>query len=178
MIENTPIQFLVIHCSATPKSLEIGAYEIDKMHRLERGFDRIGYHWVIKRDGTIEKGREEKEIGAHAYGYNKGSLGICLVGGLSDLNEPENNFTPNQFESLYRLLKQLKENYPDAKILGHRDLPNVQKQCPCFDVIPWWSTKKALKGFGLIEETSLQDSLNALPDKRLNPFFQNSSDKS
>jgi len=79
----------------------------------------------------MEKGRDEKEIGAHAYGYNKGSLGICLVGGLSDLNKPENNFTPNQFESLYRLLKQLKENYP-----------NVQKQCPCFDVIPWWSTKR------------------------------------
>ncbi len=90
----------------------------------------------------MEKGRDEKEIGAHTYGYNKGSLGICLVGGLSDLNKPENNFTPNQFESLYRLLKQLKENYPDAKILGHRDLANVQKQCPCFDVIPWRSTKR------------------------------------
>ncbi len=93
----------------------------------------------------MEKGRDEKEIGAHAYGYNEGSLGICLVGGLSDLNKPENNFTSNQFESLNRLLKQLKENYHDAKILGYRDLPNVQKQCPCFDVISWWSTKKNLR---------------------------------
>jgi len=97
---------------------------------------------VIKQDGTIEKGREEKEIGAHASGFNKGSLGICLVGGVDDLNEPKNNFTKNQFDSLYRMLNQLKEKYPDAKILGHRDLPNVQKRCPCFDVMRWWSTKK------------------------------------
>lgn len=142
MIENIPIEFLVIHCSAIQGSLEIGANEIDKHHRSERGFDRIGYHYVIKQDGTIEKGREEKEIGAHAFGFNKGSLGICLVGGVDDLNEPKNNFTKIQFDSLYRLLNQLKEKYPDAKILGHRDLPNVQKRCPCFDVMRWWSTKK------------------------------------
>ncbi|NDD99657.1 hypothetical protein EB008_05130 [bacterium] len=68
---------------------------------------------------------------------NKGSLGIWLVGGVDDLNEPKNNFTKNQFEAMYRLLNQLKEKYPDAKILGHRDLPNVQKRCPCFDVMRW-----------------------------------------
>ena len=66
--------------------------DIDRWHR-ERGWLKIGYHYVIKRDGTVETGRELEEVGAHAKGHNAISVGICMVGGLSEDNEPETNFT-------------------------------------------------------------------------------------
>lgn len=108
------------------------------MHRL-RGFLKIGYHYVIKRDGTVEQGRKETEVGAHVEGHNKGNLGICLAGGLNEkTGAPENNYTQQQFDSLFKLLTELKGRYPSAKVLGHRDWPNVAKACPCFDAGKWW----------------------------------------
>ncbi|WP_343698871.1 N-acetylmuramoyl-L-alanine amidase [Caulobacter sp.] len=146
------VDFLVVHCSATPASRDIGRAEIDVMHR-QRGFRMIGYHYVIRRDGRVEKGRPETEPGAHVEGYNSRSLGICLVGGVkTDGKTPEDNFTPEQFAALRHMLANLKHAYPKAEILGHRDLspdknrdgkitPNEWlKSCPCFDVRAWLSS--------------------------------------
>jgi len=143
------VDFLVVHCSATPAARDIGAREIDQMHR-QRGFRCIGYHYVIRRDGTVEKGRPDNEPGAHVEGFNSRSLGICLIGGVKvDGKTGENNFTPEQFKALKHLLDSLKFAYPAATILGHRDLspdknrdgkvsPNEWlKECPCFDVGEW-----------------------------------------
>lgn len=117
--------------------MDIGAEEIRRWH-LRRGWFDIGYHYVIRRNGKIEKGREDDVPGAHARGFNHLSLGICLVGGVAeDKKTPENNFTPEQFDSLASLLTGLKFDYPDAEIVGHRDLPNVTKACPSFDVKEW-----------------------------------------
>lgn len=145
--------FIVVHCSATPATHDIGAKDIDIMHR-KRGFFRIGYHFVIKRDGTIETGREEAAAGSHVQGYNSVSIGVCLVGGLKeDCKTAENNYTPEQMESLKALLTDLVAAYPNAKVVGHRDLsPDKNgngkidpwervKECPCFDVISWWMRK-------------------------------------
>lgn len=130
------IKCLVVHCSATQAKANIGVKEITRMHR-ERGFLTVGYHYIIRRDGTVEKGREDTAIGAHAVGWNSQSLGICLVGGIDPNGKPENNFTDDQFAALAELLQRLRKAYPKASILGHRDLPNVKKDCPCFDVRAW-----------------------------------------
>lgn len=148
------INLLVVHCSATPQGLDIGAKEIRGMHMDPRRpggpFADIGYHYVIRENGTIEKGRADDVIGAHVQGWNSNSLGICLVGGLDLARKPANTFTPAQFESLEQLLRQLYLAYPITRTCGHRDLspdlnhdgriePNEwMKQCPCFDVEPWF----------------------------------------
>jgi N-acetyl-anhydromuramyl-L-alanine amidase AmpD len=108
--------------------MDIGAKEIDDWHK-ERGWDGIGYHYIIRRNGKIEAGRSELLTGAHAKGYNRLSIGICLVGGDS-----EADFTMAQYLSLYSLKGRLSKKYNNPEVLGHRDLPGVDKDCPCFDV--------------------------------------------
>jgi N-acetylmuramoyl-L-alanine amidase len=139
---NSPIHNLVVHCSASKPKLFVDASVIDRWHR-ERGFLKIGYHYVILRDGTVQKGRKDSEVGAHVEGYNTGSLGICLVGGLNDsTGKSENNFTKEQFASLSALLFKLSLEHPGATVLGHRDFPNVHKDCPCFDTKEWWAKEQ------------------------------------
>lgn len=130
------INLLVVHCSASSPKVDADVAMITRWHRL-RGFLTIGYHYVIRRSGELQKGRPEEQIGAHVEGYNKNSLGICMVGGVNEMGKPANNFTPAQWESLKTLLYQLKIQHPDARICGHRDLPNVHKDCPSFDVATW-----------------------------------------
>lgn len=130
------VKYLVVHCAATPPSMDIGAKEIRQWH-LKRGWADIGYHRIIRRDGTIEEGRPEHVAGAHVRGFNRVSLAVCLVGGVDDENKPEDNFTKEQFSSLKSLLDQWAEKYPEAEIRGHRDFPGVKKACPSFDVKKW-----------------------------------------
>lgn len=149
-----PIRYLVVHCAATPPTRDIGVAEIRVMHK-QRGFNDIGYHYVIRRDGRVEKGRADNVAGAHVQGFNSVSLGVCLVGGVDAKGQPDANYTPLQYEALERLLITLQRTYPTAEILGHRDLspdkngdgkvsPNEWlKACPCFDVRTW----RASRGF-------------------------------
>ena len=137
--EMTPdqVEYLVVHCSATPATADIGAKDIDRWHR-EQGYFSIGYHYVIRRNGTVETGRPLDQPGAHARGYNQKSIGVCLAGGVAaDKRTPENNFTAEQFESLERLLRELKVKFPKAVVIGHGQLPGVAKACPSFDAKGW-----------------------------------------
>lgn len=141
-------ELLVVHCSATRPTLDIGVKDITQWHR-QRGFDTVGYHYVIRRNGEVETGRPESAIGAHVKGHNANSIGVCLAGGVDATGKPENNFTPEQFAALRELLEQLGTRYPDARILGHRDLSpdhngdgvisanEFIKACPSFDVRAW-----------------------------------------
>ena len=133
--DRSKTDYIAIHCSATSEKQNFGAADIDKWHR-SKGWACIGYHYVIKRDGTIEEGRKESQIGAHVADWNAVSLGICMIGGVDadDMTKAEDNFTTAQYASLITLLKKLKVKYPKAKVQGHRDFPNVHKACPCFDV--------------------------------------------
>lgn len=133
--------FIAIHCSATTDKMNIGAADIDKWHR-KQGWACIGYHYVIRRDGTVEEGRDETVVGAHVQGFNSNSIGICMAGGVdaNDISKAVNNFTEAQFKSLKQLLVDLKVRYPKAKIQGHRDFPDVKKACPSFDVKAWLKT--------------------------------------
>lgn len=139
---------IVVHCSATGPKSDIGKREITQWH-LKRGFVTIGYHFVIRRDGSIETGRRETEIGAHVSGHNSNSIGVCMVGGVDAHGKPSDNFTVPQYETLKVLLGQLNARYESARIVGHRDLspdlnrdgkitPNeFMKACPSFDVASW-----------------------------------------
>ncbi len=138
------VKYLVVHCSATPPKAKVDAREIDRWHRM-RGFLRIGYHYVIKRNGQVEQGRPITDPGAHVEGYNHESIGVCLAGGVNEKNVPEDNFTLDQKAALGALLVTLKALFPKAEVIGHRDL-NPNKACPSFDAKAWWAETCEPKG--------------------------------
>lgn len=150
------VAYLVIHSSADPATADIGVDEIRRRH-LKLGYADIGYHFVIRRDGTVETGRDLRQAGWHAAGYNRHSLGICLVGGRKgQTTKAENNFTPAQLDSLWTLLCQLHGEYPEAEIRGHRDMPGARAlsgMCPSMDVGTW-----------LKERISEEESLHSQDD--------------
>lgn len=144
------INHIVIHCSATPPSMDIGVDEIRRWHTEERGWKDIGYHFVVRRDGTLEEGRQIGRSGAHVRGYNADSIGVCYIGGISESGKAEDNRTADQSRVLFETVSSLKERFPNAEVLGHRDFPGVRKACPCFDVKQWYNDscnteKKALE---------------------------------
>ena len=144
------VQYLVVHCSATRPSMAWTVADIDRAHRAG-GWVMVGYHYVIRRDGTLDRGRPDDMVGAHEPRVNRRSLGICLVGGVAQADgwTPECNFTPEQFATLRALLEELQERHPGAQILGHRDIPGVRKACPCFDTRAWWRSGGALQPMGI-----------------------------
>ena len=126
------IKYLVLHCSATKLSRRTEAEDIDRWHR-NQGYEMIGYHWYINRNGLISQGRKEQYAGAHVMGHNENSIGICYEGGIDEQGNAADTRTSAQRQALLYLLKELKQRYPVAEICGHRDFPNVHKACPCFD---------------------------------------------
>jgi len=126
---------IVIHCAATKPNMDIGVDEITQWHK-DRGFDTIGYHYVIRRSGVVEKCREDSLQGAHAVAVNGTSIGVCMVGGVDDSLKWENNFTEAQFRSLKSLIILLKNKYPIEKIIGHYEVES-KKECPSFNVQEW-----------------------------------------
>lgn len=147
--------YIVIHCSATPASRDIGAAEIDRWHR-DRGWRRIGYHLVIRLDGTVERGRDLDAVGAHCKSHNYVSVGVCLIGGVDESGRPACTVTEQQSDALRGVLAGLRQTYPQAQVLGHRDLsPDLDsdgvierhewlKACPSFDVAHWLAHDEAL----------------------------------
>jgi N-acetyl-anhydromuramyl-L-alanine amidase AmpD len=131
------INLIVIHCSATRADRRFSVEDLIACHDARFGF--TGYHYYITRDGTVTQTRHEQLIGAHAVGYNQHSLGVCYEGGLDKEGNPADTRTRKQKHALLQLLKRLKAEHPDARILGHRDLPSVHKACPCFDAITEYS---------------------------------------
>ena len=132
MLYENNIKYLVVHCSDTPDTENLNALDIHKMH-LSFGWNGIGYHKIICRNGKIENGRPEYWIGAHVYGFNEQSLGVCLIG--------KNNFNSKQLNALFDLLCVWKKKYRLAEVLGHTNFPNTKKTCPNFDVKKWWLNK-------------------------------------
>ena len=135
----TKVTHIVVHYSATYADQDLTVKDIDKMHR-DRGWQMVGYHYVIRRDGTIERGRPESMVGAHVGNQNTGKLGICCIGGLERATGPNkgvDNRTPQQVESLIKLIRDVLKRHPGAQVVGHRDL--APTQCPGFDVPAWWA---------------------------------------
>ena len=124
-----------LHCSASSAKSADNVEEIRRWH-LARGWSDVGYHYFIKRNGTIQKGRPINRIPAAQRGHNTGSIAICLHGAGG--NPPKNDFTKAQFTSLKKLCMQINTAYNGKmKFRGHREV--AAKACPVFDY------KKALK---------------------------------
>ena len=128
------ITLIVVHCSAVRPGQTSSAAQIDTWHRRQGWKLGIGYHYVVRRDGQTETGRPEWLVGAHCQNHNAHSIGVCYEGGLDIRGKPADTRTEAQKEALRRLLKALKERYPRAIIVGHRNL-NPLKACPCFDAV-------------------------------------------
>jgi N-acetylmuramoyl-L-alanine amidase len=125
------IDKIIIHCTATPEGRAVTVKEIDGWHRA-RGFDGVGYHYVVGLDGTVHNGRALEMAGAHCLGQNENSIGVCYVGGLAaDGQTPKDTRTLKQRAALRSLVKDLKAKYRGATVHGHREFAN--KACPCFD---------------------------------------------
>ena len=125
------INSIIVHCSATPEGKPFTVADIDRWHR-QRGFAQIGYHYVIYLDGSVHTGRPLSQVGAHCQGHNTNSIGICYIGGMTaDNKHPKDTRTEAQKQSLIALLRQLRAQFPNAVIHGHRDY--AAKACPSFD---------------------------------------------
>jgi N-acetyl-anhydromuramyl-L-alanine amidase AmpD len=126
------ITLIVIHCSAVKPDQMSSVAQIDTWHH-DRGYKfGVGYHYVIRRDGSIEAGRPEWMVGAHCVNHNKYSIGVCYEGGLDARGQPADTRTAEQKATLRQLLTDLHRRYPRAVIVGHHDL-NPQKDCPCIE---------------------------------------------
>ena len=126
---------IVIHCTQTPKDMEVDVEKVTQWHK-DRGFDTIGYHYLIKRDGTLQVGRDEDVVGAHAVAVNGTSIGVALVGGGTADMGWENNFNSEQFDTLKSIILRLKDKYDIEKIIGRYQVEE-SKKCPSFDVPGW-----------------------------------------
>lgn len=169
------VEYIVIHCSATRPSQDIGAAVIDGWHKA-KGWLGIGYHFVIRRGGMQETGRalndnhilEPNEVGAHVQGFNSRSIGICLVGGVTedDVNVAENNFTMAQWAVLRELVLKMMGQFPHATVVGHSTL-NPGKACPSFNVEEW------LDEVGIVNRTA---GAQALVDDGPRPLIDLTAD--
>lgn len=139
------IDLIVIHCTATRANQRLTEMMLDHYHR-SLGYRCCGYHYYIRREGNVIKMRPPEMAGAHARGYNARSIGIAYEGGLDQRGNPADTRTAEQCASLRRLVGELLNLFPSARVAGHRDLsPDLNgdgrispgewtKQCPCFDV--------------------------------------------
>lgn len=143
------INLIAIHCTASPNGRPLPLETLEREH-LRRGFNGIGYHYVIGVDGSVSQTRPLEKLGAHVKGHNANSIGISLVGGLGGPDKLNPGlFTRPQWASLKTLVQTLKAKYPAARICGHRDLsPDLDgdgevephewlKLCPTFSVLEW-----------------------------------------
>jgi N-acetyl-anhydromuramyl-L-alanine amidase AmpD len=137
---------IVVHGAWTRPRVDVGVIEIREWHKA-RGFTDIGYHFVIRRSGEVEKGRPVEKAGAHVKWHNATTIGICLVGGRDDVPvegatsemakqelQWEFNYTEAQLDALVKLVRELQAEHKVKEVLGHRDYKGVTKRCPGFDV--------------------------------------------
>ena len=126
------INKIILHCSATREGQDISTETIRGWHVNERGWSDIGYHFVVLLDGTVDKARPIERQGAHVRGHNKGSIGICYIGGCDADMNPKDTRTDLQKDSLTELISYLMDSYEDATLHGHNEFSS--KACPSFDV--------------------------------------------
>lgn len=124
------INEIIVHCTATKEGQNFKVEDINRWHK-QRGWNMIGYHYVVYLDGTIHQGRSEDQIGAHCLKHNTNSIGVVYVGGLDAEGKPKDTRTEAQKKGLRKLLTELKHKYPKVTIHSHKDF--APKACPSFD---------------------------------------------
>ncbi len=122
---------IILHCTATKPSMDIGVSDVDRWHRA-RGWNGCGYHAVVRRCGEIEWGRDYATQGAHVRGHNADSIGIAYAGGIDENGRPEDNMTQEQFEAVEYLIETIRDEFGFIPVKGHNDYS--YKACPSFKV--------------------------------------------
>ena len=126
------VSYIIIHCSATRETQDYTPEQLKRDH-MARGFIDVGYHFYIRKDGTVTQHRKLNEVGAHCRPFNRCSIGVCYEGGLDANGKPKDTRILKQRASLVGLILDLKQKFPKAKIRGHNEMPGaVPKACPCF----------------------------------------------
>ena len=123
---------IILHCSATREGKDFSVDTIRDWHVNGRGWSDIGYHWVIRLDGSIEVGRPLEKSGAHTKGHNKDSVGVCYIGGCDADGKPKDTMNPEQEKAWRMIVLSLRTLYGDLTIHGHNEFAN--KACPSFIV--------------------------------------------
>ena len=172
-------EWIIVHCTATTAEMnEVDAAWVDRLHK-ERGWVGCGYHEVITRGGQRQNRlggyptRRLDQSGAHVGdcgpGWNSKALGISLAGGVSETNQPEDNFTEPQYESLFAAVREYQRmfNILDERVIGHRDLIKMTgappKACPCFSVQAWITGKQRFGG-NFARQTDPAEGPLAIPE--------------
>lgn len=130
------VNFIVIHCADTPSNMDVKISDLHRWHVEENGWSDIGYHYFIKRNGSLHDCRDDSLQGAHCKSVNDSSLAICIEGGFNGVN----SFTTIQKKSLRALINKLKKSHPNAAVVGHSHFDN--KACPSFNVVEWYESNK------------------------------------
>ena len=156
------IKSIDVHCSATSHAnYSLDREYIRKIHVEQNGWDDIGYHWIVCRDGLIQKGRPMGKPGAHVKGHNQDSVGVCLMGGLDDFGHAVEGFdyyAESQKIAFTWLIDWImrEEKVPAENVKGHRDhSPDLNhdgiitpdewlKDCPCFSVATFMQAMPAV----------------------------------
>ena len=126
------VSYIIIHCSATREDRDYSVEQLKRDH-LARGFIEVGYHYYVRKDGTVTQHRRLNEVGAHCRPFNRCSIGVCYEGGLDANGKPKDTRTILQRSSLTGLLLDLRRRFPKAVIRGHNEMPGaIPKACPCF----------------------------------------------
>ena len=133
MIKRKSTKQIILHCSATREGQDIRANTIREWHK-QRGFEDIGYHYLIDLDGKIEKGRPEEMVGAHCTGHNSDSIGICYIGGCDKSMNAKDTRTEAQKHTLLDLVYLLLENYHLKINNVHAHNEYAPKACPSFNI--------------------------------------------
>lgn len=128
------ISLIIIHCSAVGPEQKSSVKDIDRWHRQRGWKNGCGYHYVVRRDGTIETGRPLEMVGAHCQNHNQHSIGVCYEGGLNAEGKSADTRTEAQKTAMRQLLERLHKQFPRALIVGH-NVFNPLKTCPCFDAM-------------------------------------------
>jgi N-acetylmuramoyl-L-alanine amidase len=124
------VKYLVLHCTAGPATQTTKA--IKDYWKNNLGWKSVGYHYLIGPDGTIENLASESEVTNGVAGFNSVTVHISYKGGVDANNKPKDTRTPQQKESILKLLKELRKRYPKAIIQGHKDF-GAKKACPSFE---------------------------------------------
>ena len=126
------VSYIIIHCTATRETQDYTPEQLKHDH-LARGFIDVGYHFYIRKDGTVTQHRRLNEVGAHCRPFNRCSIGVCYEGGLDANGKPKDTRTLKQRASLIALVLDLHRQFPNAVIRGHNEMPGaVPKACPVY----------------------------------------------
>lgn len=120
-----------MHCTATPQTTTVES--IKQYWKTQLGWKMPGYHFIVKADGQVVNLLPIEQVSNGVKGFNSVTINVCYIGGIDNNKKPTDNRTPQQKQSLLKVLKELKQKFPKAIIQGHSQFPNVNKACPCFD---------------------------------------------